>query len=230
MKKLIFSGLLTTLCLLALAQPSGTEASAEVAASPGVPVGTSLQDFLDAERKRIASERARLESDAAVRQAACYKKFWVNDCLDEIKAQRRIWVADLRRQEISLDEQDRKAKAAQQIQKTEDKASPEKQQEAADRRAQALKDTESRLERDQQKNADRAAMKAGEKSNLDAAASRLKGSQDKALGRSSQQTKSAEEVKKFNDRQEKAKERQARHERDQLNQSKPPAKSLPTPD
>lgn len=205
--------------LLAQAQTAGT----------ATPSSAPTQISSDAERARIGTERARLESGFTAEDTACYRKFMVNNCLDEVKVRRREAMADLRRQENSLNDQDRKARGAEQVQKTEDKASPEKQQEAADRRASALKDFDARMERDKQKNADRATTQSNEKANSDAAASRIKSSQDKASGRVSKQAATAEEVKKFNERQEKAKERQARHDRDQLNQTKPSAKSLPQP-
>ncbi|MES2361031.1 MAG: hypothetical protein V4646_04440 [Pseudomonadota bacterium] len=194
------------------------------------PSATPAQATPDAERARISAERARLESKFAAENAACYKKFLVNNCLDKIKIGHNEALADLRRQEISLDAEDRKARGAEQMRKTEEKMSPEKQQEAADRRASSLKDYESRLERERQKNADRATTQSNEKSSIEAAANRVKSNQEKAGERSTKQAAAAEETRKFNEKQEKAKERQAQHERDKLNQTKPPAKSLPTPD
>lgn len=196
-------------------------------APAAAPASASIGDI---ERARINAERVRREAGFAAEESACYKKFMVNNCLDAIKPKRSEAMADLRRQEVSLDEQDRKARAAEQIRKSEEKSSPEKQQEAADRRASALKDFDERMEREKQKNADRATAKSNEKANVDSAAGRVKQNQDKASGRSSKQAEIAEEVRKFNERQEKAKERQARHERDEKSRTSPPAKSLPQPD
>ena len=193
-------------------------------------VGSHAQMTADAERLRIGTERARLEARFKREDTACYKKFLVNNCLDEVKVLRREALADLRRQEISLDDQERKIKGAAQIQKTEDKASPEKQQQDADRRAEALKEYEGRLEREKQKNAGRATAQSNEKANADAAAGRVKSSQDKAGARASKQAATVEEVKKYNERQEKAKERQARYAKDQASQTKPGSKPLPTPE
>lgn len=194
------------------------------------PAATASAPTADAERARISAERARREAGFAAEESACYKKFMVNNCLDDIRPRRRDAMADLKRQEVSLDEQDRKARAAEQIRKTEEKASPEKQQEAADRRSSALKDYGERMEREKQKNADRATVKSNEKASADSAADRVKQNQQKAADRSSKQAASEEEVRKFNERQEKAKERQARHERDQKSRTSPPAKSLPQPE
>ncbi|MFN5350324.1 MAG: hypothetical protein ACK5A0_12425 [Polaromonas sp.] len=181
----------------------------------------------DAERLRISKERAALEAGFNREDAACYQKFLVNNCLDEVKIRRQEAFADLRRQEMSIDDQERKAKGAEQLQKTEDKTSPEKQQEEADRRAQALRDSDARMERERQKNADRLKLESNEKSNLETAAAKAKGAQNKQVGRTAKQAAAAEEVKKYNERLEKAKERQARIAKDRASQSSPSAGPLP---
>ncbi len=220
MKKttLLFS--LLTCCLLVPAQPVAGVATAS---------GATVQVVRDGERERINTQRVRLDAGFTADDIACYKKFLANKCLAEVKVRRNAVMADFRRQEISMDQQERKEKGAEQIRKTEEKFSAEKQQQATDKRATALKDNEARLEREKQKVADRASMQSNEKSNTDAAANRLKDSQQKADSRKSKQAASAEEVRKFNQRLEKAKERQAQYERDLANQSKPPVNPLPKP-
>ncbi len=248
MKKTTLLFLLLTCCLLALAQPVVDVATAS---------GATAQVVRDGERERINTQRVRLDAGFTVEDIACYKKFLTNQCLAEVKVRRDSLMADFRGQEISLDQQERQEKGAEQMRKTEEKSSAEKQQEAADKQATALKDNEARLEREkqkvadratiqsneksntdaaakrlkdnQQKFADRASMQSNEKSNADAAAKRLKDSQQKADSRKSKQAASAEEVRKFNQRLEKAKERQARYQRELANQTKPPANPLPKP-
>lgn len=184
----------------------------------------------DAERLRITSERAALEESFGREDTACYQKFLVNNCLGEVKIRRRDALADLRRQEISINDQERKARAAEQIQKTEDKASPAKQQEEADKRAQALRDFDARVERDRQKNADRIKLESNEKANLDAAGARVKGAQDKASGRTARQAAAAQELRKYNEKLEKFKDRQARMAREKASQTKEPSTPLPAPE
>ena len=217
MKKFIIFGLLAACQLVTHAQ---APASATLGGSASA---------MDNERARISSERSRLETGFAAEERACYKKFLVNQCLDAIKPRRRETLADLKRQEVSLDAQDRKARGAEQIRKTEDKASPEKQQEAAARRADSLQDFQARMDREKQKNADRATTHANEKTSRDAAANRAKNSQEKAGGRAGKQAASAEEARKFTERQQKAKERQSRHDRDKLKGAKLPSAPLPLP-
>ena len=181
----------------------------------------------DAERERISAERSRLEATFTREDTACYKKFLVNNCLDEVKIRRRDALADLRRQEIVLNDEARKAKGAEQLQKIEDKSSPEKLQLEADKKAQAVKDFADTMARDKQKNADRITLQAGEKANAEAAASRVKNNQDKQARAASKQAAATEELRKYNERQAQAKERQARYARDKASQAKTPAQPLP---
>jgi len=187
------------------------------------------QTSSDAERLRISTERSKLEAAGALEDTACYQRFLVNSCLEEVKVRRRDALADLRRQEIVLNDEARKAKAAQQLQKAEDKLAPEKLQQEAGKRAQDVKDFEGRMARETQKTADREALQAGEKAKSEAATARLKSHQDKEFARIAKQAAAAEELKKYNQRQEQAKERQARHAKDQASQAKAAAKPLPAP-
>lgn len=191
--------------------------------------GVLAQTTSGAERLRISAELSRLEAAFAMEDTACYKRFWVNSCLDEVKVRRRDALADLRRQEIVLNDEARKAKAAEQLLKIEDKSSPEKLQQEADKRAQAVKDSEDRMTRDKQKTADREALQAGEKFKSNAATARVKINQGKEAERNAKQAAAAEELGKYNERQEQAKERQARYARDKAGQPKAPAKPLPVP-
>lgn len=180
----------------------------------------------DAERLRISTERSALEAGFSREDTACYKRFLVNSCLDEVKIRRREALADLRRQEISINDQERKAKGAQQIQKTEDKASPEKQQEASNKRAQAIKDFDARIARDKEKIADRTKLQSNEKANLESAAARAKGAQDKQADRNAKQAAAADEQKKYNEKLEKAKQREARIAKDKASRTKEPVAPL----
>ena len=220
MKKFAVACFIATLGVLASAQP---------AAQPTAAVPAEAPRSIDAERARINADRARLEAGFLAEDAECYKKFAVNSCLGKVNERRREVMGDLRRQEILLNDEERRIRGAEQVRKTEEKSSPEKQQEAADQRAKAVADYQSRLEREKKKNEDRAAAKAGEQGNSDASAARLKGSQDKSQGKADKQATAAAEAKKLSDRQKEAQERKAQHESERLKQTKPPAKSLPLP-
>jgi colicin import membrane protein len=66
-----------------------------------------------AERARLHEERTKVEAAYKVEEKACYGKFAVNDCLAKARAKRREAVSDLRRQEIALNDAERKRKAAE---------------------------------------------------------------------------------------------------------------------
>ena len=210
-------------------------AAAFLLAGTGMLAGAQTADLItrpgaiDAERSRIETERARLEAGFLTEDVACYKRFAVNSCLEKVNAKRREAMADLRRQEISLNDEDRKIRGAEQLRKTEEKSSPEKQQEAADNRAKALEDYQARLDRDKKKQEEKGTAASSAKSNSEASADRLKGNQQKAQTRTDKQATAAEEARKYNERQKEAQERRAQHEKDALNRLKPPAKGLPPP-
>ncbi len=222
MKNFVMGGLMAVLAVFAGAQtlaPS-PEPTASSAARTGI---------IDTERTRIRAERSKLDAGFLAEDAVCYRKFLVNSCLGDVDARRREAMADLRRQEISLNDEERRIKGADQIRRTEEKSSPEKQQEAADRRAKAVEDYQSRIEREQKKQQDQATVRSGEQASSKASADRLKANQEKAVARSDREGKAAEEARKFNERQKEAQERRARHEQEQLKRTKPAAQSLPMP-
>lgn len=72
-------------------------------------------------RARIQSERHHIETRSMAEEAACYQRFAVNDCLVDSRARRRMALQDLRRQEVSLNDAERAARAAAQAGTVEDK-------------------------------------------------------------------------------------------------------------
>jgi hypothetical protein len=181
------------------------------------------------ERDRINTERLSQEAAFDREEAVCYKKFFTNNCLKESQLRRRDAMGLLRQQEVALNDRERKEKAAAQIQKTEEKSSPEALQQAAERRTQALQETRERAERTQQKADDRSVLKQNESLNAADAANKAKGSRERAQARADKKAAIADEVEKFNDKQQEVKERKASREQKQREQTKAPAKSLPTP-
>lgn len=181
------------------------------------------------ERERITTERVALEAGFDREDAACYKKFFVNSCLKEVQTRRRQAMGLLRQLEVALNDRERKEKAAQQIQKTEEKSSAEALQQAAERRTQALQETRERAERTQQKAEERGILKQNEALNAADAANKARGSQERAQARADKKAAIADEVEKYNDKQQDVKERKASREQKLREQTKAPAKSLPTP-
>ncbi len=184
---------------------------------------------IDAQRDAISAERSRLEAGFLTEDAACYKKFAVNSCLGNVNIRRREAMADLRRQEILLNDEERKLKGAQQIRKTEEKSSPEKLQQEADRRSKAVEDYQGRLEREKDKQQDRGTAVSNEAATREANTAKLQAHQKKVQARREQQAGTVEKAKKFDARKAEAQERRTKHEADQLKRVKPPAKPLPLP-
>jgi colicin import membrane protein len=208
------------LFLLASLASLTTGASAQTAEVPANP---------DVERARIASGRARLESGFLTEDAACYKRFFVNSCLDDVNGRRRESLAALRTQEILLNEQERKLRGAEQIRRIEEKSSAENQQREADQRARATTDSQSRLEGQKEKQQSRTNAQAAEQANSEARAGRLQANQQKKQARSVKQATEAAEAARYEARQKEADERRAQNAREQLQRAKPAANPLPLP-
>src|SRR6476659_1426779 len=102
----------------------GFSAAASAADEPGE---------VAAERARIAAERPRVEAAFQAEQKACCRNFSVSGCIDDAKARRSSQLGDRRRQEISLNDAQRKARAVDRMKELERKQADEarKQAEAA---------------------------------------------------------------------------------------------------
>ncbi len=77
---------------------------------------------LATERARMKAEQAQVQSRFAREEAACYQRFAVNDCLQEARARQRAALNDLRRQEIALNDAERKRKGEERIRRLNEKA------------------------------------------------------------------------------------------------------------
>lgn len=210
MKRLSLIVCLTVFCAAAMGQTAGS------AAEP-------------TERERIGAERARAQARYASEEAACYRKFAVNDCLNAAKAERRGVLADLRRQEISLNDAERKRRGAQQMRRIEDKASLEKQQQAASQRERARQEQQSREQRAVEKSGDRAQKQAGEGDKRKSYEGKQQSRLDEQAARAEKAASAAAERNRYNDKLKDAQERKARREQKRAEPGKPPAKPLPTP-
>ena len=192
--------------------------------------GDGQQNTIGTQRAAISAERSRLEKGFLLEDAACYKRFAVNNCLGNVNARRRQLMEDLRRQEILLNDEERKIKGAEQIRRTEEKTSPEKRQETVDRSAGAIKDYELRLDRERSKKLERATSQSNEKTARDINAEKLLRNQKKAVERDRKHSAAAEQVRIYAGRQNEAQKRRSDHEAEKMKQAKQPTKSLPVPD
>ena len=182
------------------------------------------------QRMAISTERSRLEAGFLSEDAACYKKFAVNSCLGKVNSRRREVMLDLRRQEIFLNDEERRIKGEKQIRKTQEKASPENQQQAADKRAKVVEESQRRLEQEKDAQQERTIRESNEKAARAANAQRLLAHEQKNQARADKQSTNEEEAKKFSERQKEAQERRIQHDADQLRRAKSAAKPLPLPE
>lgn len=83
-----------------------------------------------AERARITAERSRIEASFQAEQKACYAKFSVSGCIDDAKARRSSQLGDLRRQENSLNDAQRKARAVDRVKELEQKQADQERKES----------------------------------------------------------------------------------------------------
>lgn len=74
------------------------------------------------QRAWIQQERARYQAQSAAQEIACYQRFAVNDCLNDSRRKLREALADLRRQEIVLNDAQRKRRAAQKLLRSDEKS------------------------------------------------------------------------------------------------------------
>lgn len=176
-----------------------------------------------AERARLHDQRAKVEAEYKADEKACNAKFAVNDCLAKAKAKRREAVSDLRRQEISLNDAERKRKAAERQRSIEERATaakpPASGQSEADRQ---LRANERAAERAKQ--AESAPAKAAEREKqVQKREAEIKASAQRRAEDAAQAAKEHER------RVAEAKEREANMKRRQAERKKPPASSLPDP-
>jgi hypothetical protein len=215
--------------IASLAQDAGAPAAPAPAGAPPLSVPGASADAsskrwvagldLDAEQARVRSERATAQSRQAEEEAVCRKSFAVTDCLDRTRRRWQPVLADLRRQEVALNDADRQHRSAEQQRKVEDKSSPQAQEEAAQRRAQALADHEARQSREASKAS--GAAPAGKPREPQDAGARTgpELTPDQAAANAQAHARRLEEVQA----------RKARLRQRQAERSKPAASALPVP-
>lgn len=67
------------------------------------------------QRQRIAQTREAYRAEFRAREAACYQRFAVNDCLLKSRRAEREIMSDLRRQDILINDAQRKRRAGDQL-------------------------------------------------------------------------------------------------------------------
>ncbi len=96
------------------------------------------------ERERIARERASAQRVYENQRQACYKKLAVTSCLTESRDAHNVLMRDLKRQEIALNDAQRKRQAADRLRSIDERNSPQAQLKQAESRAAAMEKAKQR--------------------------------------------------------------------------------------
>ena len=212
--------------LLCLAGP----ALAAGAASDGPAPPQDAPSFTDVERSRIEQERAAEMLRQQQVESACYQRFAVNDCLLESRVKHREVMADLKRQEINLNDRERRLRSSEQLRRIEDKvSSPERDIDLMNRQQQGAQKTTDAANTAAQKAAD-AANQVRERAERQAEQQRKQQqASEKAAERAGKAAQAPQEARRFQDKLQDAASHRQQVERDAKNSPGPRGKPLPVP-
>ena len=104
--------------LVCLLLPALVVAQGQAASEPRQAAPLQVEE----ERSRIQRSREQVKAEAEQANAACYQKFAVTDCLRGVRANNRLVLDELRRQEVILNDIERQAKAIEALNKIEEKS------------------------------------------------------------------------------------------------------------
>jgi colicin import membrane protein len=195
-----------------------------------LPVLAQTESAVEVERARIAAERSQADTRFAAQERACYRKFAVNDCLQAARSQRREVLSDLRRQELSLNEAERKGRAAERVRGIDERNSAQQQEDSAAQRAESV----ARRREKQEELAARAAERARDHASAPARAARTQDAarERQPASRAAKEPPShdtAEALRQSRERQQEAQERRERVAKRLAEPPNPNVKPLPVP-
>jgi len=219
------SGLLISV-LLSL---GGGALAADVSADPPAQP-QSAPSFTEVERSRIERERAAEMLRQQQVESACYQRFAVNDCLLESRVKHREVMADLKRQEIALNDRERRLRSSEQLRRIEDKvSSPERDIDLMNRQQQGTQKATDAANTAAQKAAD-AANQVRERAERQAEQQRKQQqAAEKAAERAGKAAQAPQEARRFQDKLQDAASHRQQVERDAKNSPGPRGKPLPVP-
>lgn len=210
------------LLALAAAALAPTRAAAATAAHEAAMSEAQLQR--QAQRERIQTERKALQAQRVKEEAACYQQFVVEDCLRGVRAKAREADNALRRQELQLNDADRREKAGQRLRSIEERQQEQRQKlEAGERPAPMHGAPRGGPQAREQDAAQRAEQQRRHAAEHAAELERRR----QSLARRMSESRADYEAK-----QQLARERRERHERQQAEAAasgRKPAASLPVP-
>ena len=184
----------------------------------------------DSERSRIAADRSQAAAGFSAQELACHRKFAVTDCLNAARAQRRERLSDLRRQELSLNDSERKRRSSDRVSSIEERNSAQKQEDGAAQRAESVV----RRQEKEAGLAQRAAERAQTQASAPARAARTQkaaGERRSSIHAAKQQRvrDTAGELRRYNERQQEAQERRDKVAKRLAEPQRSEVKPLPVP-
>ena len=200
-----------------------------VLAAVMMPVRAQTEPVAEAERARIAAEREQADMRFVVQEKNCYRKFAVNDCLKAARAQRRELLSDLRRQELSLNDAERRHRSADRVHSL-DHSAEQREEESEAQRAEAV----ARRRDKQEELAQRAADRAQAQASAPVRAAKTQGDTRERqaathAAKAQRSLDTAAEQSRSEQRQQEAKERKERVAKRLQDARKPDVPPLPTP-
>ncbi|WP_404302550.1 hypothetical protein [Alicycliphilus denitrificans] len=216
-----FFGPLAALCLAALLP---MQASAQAAAPDAVPPEVQeAQLQRQARRAQIQVERQALQAQRSKEEADCYQQFAVHDCLRGVRTQARAADNRLRRQEVQLNDEERREKAAERLRSIEERQQEQRQGVQPGERPPAMRATERGSAQMREQQARQRAEQQQRRSAEHAA--------DQQQHRQAERQRAAESRARYEAKQQKARERREQHQRDQAQAAGSGRKaSAPLPD
>ncbi|MDD0837235.1 hypothetical protein PSQ40_01500 [Curvibacter sp. HBC61] len=205
-------------------------AASAVAATPTVAPLAPQAPTVEQERSRIERERAAEMGRQQAVESACYQRFAVNDCLAEARVKHREVLSDLKRQEVQLNDRERRLRAGEQLRRIEEKvSSPERDIDLLNRQQQAQ-----RTEQDRQLNAEKKAVdsvnqtqeRAGRRQEQQR---RLEQAQKEDAERAQKAQAAADERKRYDEKLRDAAQHRQQLQQDIKNRSGARAAPLPDP-
>lgn len=185
----------------------------------------TLAESVKAEQARQLIQEQRLRQEVQYEQAlaGCYSRFAVNDCILGEKNRRRASLDVLRRQEASLNEQERLSRVAAQREAMSEKSSPEKREQAELAREVAQSTYQKRLTRAQEKAAVATQSNSGRVSAINQNSAEVHVTALPAAGASA-----AEKNRRYLEKMSEARDHRADREKARAEMTGMPAKSLPS--
>lgn len=190
---------------------------------------TTANADLDAERARLSEERKAVEARYATEQAACYKKFAVDGCLQDSRRRRRTETEDIKRQEAAINDFERKRRGAAELDKLEQQKPTQQSQDADAKREQSLESQKGREQRAAEHAASRAQTASEEAEQKRQFENKQRAHAEEQAKAANQKAQGPSQQAEYEAKLKKAEEHRADLERQNAAKTKPRSAPLPAP-